>query len=183
MKLKPCWHCEGEVEIEQYGDRRRSTIYACQHCGARLETGEEWEHGRDWNDRPIEERLERELAEAKRQTDAWASTAFKEFRNQKKQAFEAGRKVKPLVWEEDENEPGTFHAYTEVDNGRYTVFQPAEKDYWNVWSNHKKVDFIAQGVASKEEAMQRADDFLAARVHSLLEYDKLWQIPAHVERA
>jgi Lar family restriction alleviation protein len=51
MKLLPCPFCGGEAEIERYGDRRQSTIYACTMCGCRLETGEEWDHGADWNKR------------------------------------------------------------------------------------------------------------------------------------
>jgi hypothetical protein len=50
--LKPCPFCNGEASIERYGDRRQSTIYACDVCGCRLETGEEWNHGAAWNRRP-----------------------------------------------------------------------------------------------------------------------------------
>ncbi len=51
IDLKDCPFCGGEAEIEQYGTPRMSTIYACQDCGCRLETGEEWGHGRQWNTR------------------------------------------------------------------------------------------------------------------------------------
>lgn len=54
MKLDPCPFCGGEAEIERLGDHRRSTIYACCNCGCRLETGEEWGHGADWNKRATE---------------------------------------------------------------------------------------------------------------------------------
>lgn len=49
--LLPCPFCGGEAEIEQYGDRRKSTIYACLWCSCKLETGEEWGHGTAWNTR------------------------------------------------------------------------------------------------------------------------------------
>jgi len=51
MKLLPCPFCGSEAEIERYGDRRRSTIYQCTSCSCSLETGEEWGHGRQWNER------------------------------------------------------------------------------------------------------------------------------------
>lgn len=50
--LEACPFCGGDAEIEQVGDRRQSTIYACTMCGCRLETGEEWGHGAAWNTRP-----------------------------------------------------------------------------------------------------------------------------------
>jgi ribosomal protein L37AE/L43A len=57
--LLPCPFCGEEAEIERLGDRRQSTIYACTCCGCRLETGEEWGHGRDWNARaPEQQRAE-----------------------------------------------------------------------------------------------------------------------------
>jgi Lar family restriction alleviation protein len=49
--LLPCPFCGEEAEIERYGDRRMSTIYACTGCGCRLETEEERDHGRWWNER------------------------------------------------------------------------------------------------------------------------------------
>lgn len=49
--LKPCPFCGGKAEIERMGTPRQSTIYSCTDCGCRLETGEEWSHGRDWNER------------------------------------------------------------------------------------------------------------------------------------
>ena len=49
--LEPCPFCGGEAEIEQYGNRKQSTIYSCQDCGCRLETCEEWDHGTRWNTR------------------------------------------------------------------------------------------------------------------------------------
>lgn len=50
MKLLPCPFCGSGAEIERYGDRRRSTIYRCTSCSCSLETGEEWGHGRQWNE-------------------------------------------------------------------------------------------------------------------------------------
>lgn len=49
--LLPCPFCGGDAEIERIGDARRSTIYRCTYCGCSLETGEEWGHGRRWNER------------------------------------------------------------------------------------------------------------------------------------
>jgi Lar family restriction alleviation protein len=51
VDLLPCPFCGREAEIERIGDARRSTIYACTNCGCSLETGEEWDHGNDWNRR------------------------------------------------------------------------------------------------------------------------------------
>jgi Lar family restriction alleviation protein len=75
MKLLPCPFCGGEAEIERYGDRSQSTIYACTMCGCRLETGEEWDHGADWNRRynkepepdlneEIQKEIDREILES-----------------------------------------------------------------------------------------------------------------------
>lgn len=49
--LKPCPFCGGEAEIERYGNGRCSTVYKCTECGCYLETGEEFNHGKDWNTR------------------------------------------------------------------------------------------------------------------------------------
>jgi hypothetical protein len=51
MKLLPCPFCGGEAEIERYGTHRYSTKYQCTECGCELETGEEWDHGKRWNER------------------------------------------------------------------------------------------------------------------------------------
>lgn len=51
--LKPCPFCGGKASIERKGDRRMSTIYSCDWCGCSLETGEEWDHGKAWNTRPM----------------------------------------------------------------------------------------------------------------------------------
>ena len=69
MKLLPCPFCGGEAEIKRYGDRRQSTIYACTMCGCKLETGEEWDHGADWNRRynineEIQKEIDREILES-----------------------------------------------------------------------------------------------------------------------
>lgn len=53
--LKPCPFCGSEAKIEQYGNSRVSTVYKCTMCGCSLETGEEWGHGREWNERYNEE--------------------------------------------------------------------------------------------------------------------------------
>ncbi len=63
-ELKPCPFCGNEAEIERYGTRRQSTIYTCTNCGCRLETGEEWGHGDDWNKRPTEAAAEARGMEA-----------------------------------------------------------------------------------------------------------------------
>ena len=51
VALKPCPFCGKPAEIERVGDKSRSTIYLCTFCGCSLETGEEWDHGGDWNRR------------------------------------------------------------------------------------------------------------------------------------
>jgi len=61
QELKACPFCDHEAEFERIGTPRQSTICQCTHCGATLETGEEWDHGRDWNTRPREDALEAEL--------------------------------------------------------------------------------------------------------------------------
>ncbi len=65
MQLEPCPFCESEAHIERLGDRRQSTQYNCDNCGCFLETGEEWDHGKQWNRRPVEEKLRTKLAIAK----------------------------------------------------------------------------------------------------------------------
>ena len=75
IKLLPCPFCSDEAEIERYGDAHRSTQYRCTNCGASLETGEEWDHGRDWNKRadisgPLLEQLKAERDEADRRAGA-----------------------------------------------------------------------------------------------------------------
>lgn len=51
QELKPCPFCGETASIERYGDPRQSTIYQCDSCSCRLETGEEWGHGKLWNRR------------------------------------------------------------------------------------------------------------------------------------
>ncbi|QIG75674.1 hypothetical protein EVC20_103 [Rhizobium phage RHph_Y2_17_1] len=51
IELDPCPFCGDSASIERLGDRRQSTIYRCDNCACSLETGEEWEHGKDWNKR------------------------------------------------------------------------------------------------------------------------------------
>jgi hypothetical protein len=51
VALLPCPFCGGKAEIEQYGDKRRSTIIACTECACRLENGETFRHGTIWNTR------------------------------------------------------------------------------------------------------------------------------------
>lgn len=53
VTLLPCPFCGRSAHIEQYGDRSKSTIYQCDNCSCRLETGEEWNHGADWNRRTV----------------------------------------------------------------------------------------------------------------------------------
>jgi Lar family restriction alleviation protein len=49
--LLPCPFCGGEAKIERVGTARQSCIIACQECGCRLETGEVWTMGEQWNTR------------------------------------------------------------------------------------------------------------------------------------
>jgi len=37
------------MEFERRGDRRLSTVVICTDCGLSHESGEEWNHGADWN--------------------------------------------------------------------------------------------------------------------------------------
>ena len=60
-ELKPCPFCGEDAEFERRGDARQSTIINCTNCGATLETGAEWDHEREWNRRPEEDRLRSEL--------------------------------------------------------------------------------------------------------------------------
>lgn len=52
-ELNPCPFCGSSAHVEQYGDARQSTKYQCDDCGCMLETGEEWDFGRDWNRRAL----------------------------------------------------------------------------------------------------------------------------------
>lgn len=60
VKLLPCPFCGGDASIERYGNKRQSTIYSCDFCGCTLETGEEWNHGRQWNERWKDETKDKE---------------------------------------------------------------------------------------------------------------------------
>lgn len=51
MELDTCPFCGSSAEIERYGTSRYSTIYRCDECGCTLETGEEFDHGTQWNHR------------------------------------------------------------------------------------------------------------------------------------
>ena len=49
--LLPCPFCGAGARFERLGTPRQSTIVACDECGCRLESGEEWGHGSTWNTR------------------------------------------------------------------------------------------------------------------------------------
>ena len=49
IELLPCPFCGASASIERIGNHRQSTIYSCDSCSCSLETGEEWGHGRMWN--------------------------------------------------------------------------------------------------------------------------------------
>lgn len=51
IELRPCPFCGGGAVIEQVGSTRQSTIYACEDCSCRLETGEVFKIGTRWNSR------------------------------------------------------------------------------------------------------------------------------------
>lgn len=59
--LKPCPFCGSKAEIERLGTPRQSTIYSCDECGCRLETGEEWAHGTLWNARAAPDLTDHQL--------------------------------------------------------------------------------------------------------------------------
>ena len=74
VALMPCPFCGGRAEIERFGNTRVSTIYTCGECGCRLETGEEFHHGRLWNRRANADTIEAmagEIASMKRRLDLW----------------------------------------------------------------------------------------------------------------
>jgi len=66
ITLKPCPFCGEEAEIQRYGTSRVSTIVTCMGCGTSKECGEEFNHGRDWNDRTEAGIIEHLEAENKR---------------------------------------------------------------------------------------------------------------------
>jgi len=59
MDLKPCPFCGP------------STQYECGMCGCHLETGEEWDHGRRWNQRPAEDHLKEEIVRLQDEVHEW----------------------------------------------------------------------------------------------------------------
>jgi Lar family restriction alleviation protein len=84
-KLKPCPFCGGSASIERYGDRIQSTIYRCDECSCRLETGEEWDHGKIWNSRSADtvSRLREALEILERYADHETAKAFSAMHRQR----------------------------------------------------------------------------------------------------
>lgn len=79
LELKPCPFCNGSATIERYGNASYSTIYTCDECGCRLETGEEFNHGSCWNTRATAS-LEGDAVErVARIVVAWADAEELEF--------------------------------------------------------------------------------------------------------
>ena len=77
ITLKPCPFCGEEAEIQRYGTSRVSTIVTCRGCGTSKECGEEFNHGRDWNDRTeagIIEQLEEENKRLMAALEVYANT-------------------------------------------------------------------------------------------------------------
>lgn len=62
-ELKPCPFCGNKASFDRVGNRQQSTIVSCDDCGCSLENGEEWNHGRGWNNRPAEDALTARIAE------------------------------------------------------------------------------------------------------------------------
>ncbi|MBD9511528.1 hypothetical protein IB265_32755 [Ensifer sp. ENS10] len=88
VALDPCPFCACEARIERIGDRRQSTIYRCDNCGCSLETGEEWGHGKGWNERltRITDEMVERAAKAlekriKQDTYAWTDEQFETWWN------------------------------------------------------------------------------------------------------
>ena len=52
-KLKPCPFCGCDAEFERIGTPRVSCIVSCTECGARLESGESFGSGNQWNTRKV----------------------------------------------------------------------------------------------------------------------------------
>ena len=63
IELAPCPFCGGEAEIARHGTPRYSTLYKCTDCSCELETGETFDHGSRWNDRPLEQQARQEQRE------------------------------------------------------------------------------------------------------------------------
>lgn len=62
--LKPCPFCGGEAEIERIWTRSASSQVACTDCGARKEsTSTGLNSNREWNERPIEDKLKKDNSE------------------------------------------------------------------------------------------------------------------------
>ena len=53
IELLPCPFCGGKAEINRFGNFLQSTQYECTDCGCLLETGEEFNHGTQWNTRAM----------------------------------------------------------------------------------------------------------------------------------
>jgi Lar family restriction alleviation protein len=81
QELKPCPFCGETASIEQYGDPRQSTIYQCDSCSCRLETGEEWDHGKLWNRRPDLSTNEERAAQFREAQDIARATAIDDVLN------------------------------------------------------------------------------------------------------
>ena len=78
-KLKPCPFCGESATIERYGTSRYGTLYSCDFCGCYLETGEEWDHGGRWNNRPLEDAKDaqiKELRDALESQPKWESCSI-----------------------------------------------------------------------------------------------------------
>lgn len=68
--LKPCPFCGNTASFDRVGNRKQSTIVSCDDCGCSVENGEEWNHGRGWNARPLEDVLTARIAEQEKRIDA-----------------------------------------------------------------------------------------------------------------
>jgi hypothetical protein len=55
-QLAPCPFCGGVPFYERMGTARVSCIIVCAECGCKLETGEVWDCGTQWNTRVSIER-------------------------------------------------------------------------------------------------------------------------------
>jgi hypothetical protein len=103
-ELLPCPFCGGEAEIERYGDSRSTTKYCCTACCAFLETGEEWDHGADWNKRAnLDTELLASMKAERDEADRRAGAAERELADLK------DRQMKADMWMEEAKAAAGYH--------------------------------------------------------------------------
>lgn len=168
--LKPCPFCGGDAELERAGDRHQSTIYACLYCSCRLETGEEWGYGTNWNTRAPDPRI----AELEARAERAEAERAEEWRKRRK--AESDRDLAKAVAEQckidrDQAEAelarlraaGAFNEGIEAATrtalvvGQTFLLDMTDKPEWQddgTWGRHKTVETIHAAIRS----LLRPDD-------------------------